>query len=207
MNVFLIGWLDLLCADIYLVLVYNIQNINEKSFFLKFFYISHLSGGLFIISGWIYLLSEKLLLLSIELSSHWWNIPSQLWPIFLLQVLDISSQRWAISLLYILDGELYLLSEVIYILNGWIYFLITWLYLQLWTLQQYIFFLFFLVVWFYLYFYLKVRIIHWPQRKWPWLQLKLEVGMNHYIIPNNGIPKSTSSVFPQSEGFITQYTP
>ena len=66
MNVFLIGWLDLLRAGIYLVLVYNIQNINEK----VFFYISHLSGGLFIISGWIYLLSEKLHILSVELSSH-----------------------------------------------------------------------------------------------------------------------------------------
>ena len=29
----------------------------------------------------------------------------------------------------------------------------------------------------------------------------------HYIILNNGILKSNSSVFPRSEGYITQYTP
>ena len=29
----------------------------------------------------------------------------------------------------------------------------------------------------------------------------------HYIIPNNGILKSNSSIFPRSEGYITQYTP
>ena len=29
----------------------------------------------------------------------------------------------------------------------------------------------------------------------------------HYIILNNGILKSNSTIFPQSEGYITQYTP
>ena len=29
----------------------------------------------------------------------------------------------------------------------------------------------------------------------------------HYIILNNGILKSNALVFPQSEGFISQYTP
>ena len=29
----------------------------------------------------------------------------------------------------------------------------------------------------------------------------------HYIILNNGILKSNSSIFPRSEGYITQYTP
>ena len=29
----------------------------------------------------------------------------------------------------------------------------------------------------------------------------------HYIIPNNGILKSNCSIFPWSEGYITQYTP
>ena len=29
----------------------------------------------------------------------------------------------------------------------------------------------------------------------------------HYIIPNNGILKTNSSIFPRSEGYITQYTP
>ena len=29
----------------------------------------------------------------------------------------------------------------------------------------------------------------------------------HYIILNNGIPKSNSSIFPRSKGYITQYTP
>ena len=29
----------------------------------------------------------------------------------------------------------------------------------------------------------------------------------HYIIINNGILKSNSSIFPRSEGYITQYTP
>ena len=31
--------------------------------------------------------------------------------------------------------------------------------------------------------------------------------MDHYIILNNGILKSNSSIFPRSEGYITQYTP
>ena len=31
--------------------------------------------------------------------------------------------------------------------------------------------------------------------------------MIHYIIHNNGILKSNSSIFPWSEGYITQYTP
>ena len=29
----------------------------------------------------------------------------------------------------------------------------------------------------------------------------------HYIILNNGILKSNTSIFPHSEGYITQYTP
>ena len=29
----------------------------------------------------------------------------------------------------------------------------------------------------------------------------------HYILLNNGILKSNSSIFPRSEGYITQYTP
>ena len=33
------------------------------------------------------------------------------------------------------------------------------------------------------------------------------VYISHYIIHNNGILKSNSSVFPQSEGYILQYTP
>ena len=30
---------------------------------------------------------------------------------------------------------------------------------------------------------------------------------NHFIILNDGILKSNSSIFPRSEGYITQYTP
>ena len=30
---------------------------------------------------------------------------------------------------------------------------------------------------------------------------------SHYIILNNGILKSNSSIFPRSQGYITQYTP
>ena len=31
--------------------------------------------------------------------------------------------------------------------------------------------------------------------------------LGHYIILNNGILKSNSSIIPRSEGYITQYTP
>ena len=40
-----------------------------------------------------------------------------------------------------------------------------------------------------------------------WAQVKRTLLYRHYIIPNNGILKSNSSIFPQSEGYITQYTP
>ena len=33
------------------------------------------------------------------------------------------------------------------------------------------------------------------------------LGLGHYIILNNGILKLYSSIFPRSEGYITQYTP
>ena len=36
---------------------------------------------------------------------------------------------------------------------------------------------------------------------------KLLYSSVHYIILNNGILKSNSSVFPWSEGYISQYTP
>ena len=35
----------------------------------------------------------------------------------------------------------------------------------------------------------------------------LQLNMVHYIILKNGILKSNSSIFPRSEGYITQYTP
>ena len=38
--------------------------------------------------------------------------------------------------------------------------------------------------------------------EWPGL-----AHINHYIILNNGILKSNSSLFPRSEGYISQYTP
>ena len=37
--------------------------------------------------------------------------------------------------------------------------------------------------------------------------LKSTVCTLHYIFLNNGILKLNSSIFPQSEGYITQYTP
>ena len=33
------------------------------------------------------------------------------------------------------------------------------------------------------------------------------VSKKHYIILNNGILKSNSTIYPRSEGYITQYTP
>ena len=35
----------------------------------------------------------------------------------------------------------------------------------------------------------------------------LKFNLFHYIILNNGILKSNSTIFPRSKGFITQYTP
>ena len=35
----------------------------------------------------------------------------------------------------------------------------------------------------------------------------LSGNIRHYIILNNGILRSNTSVFPQSEGYISQYTP
>ena len=35
----------------------------------------------------------------------------------------------------------------------------------------------------------------------------VKLNIKQYIILNNGILKSNSSLFPQSEGYITQYTP
>ena len=37
--------------------------------------------------------------------------------------------------------------------------------------------------------------------------MQLKYSTVHYIILNNGILKSNSTIFPWSKGFITQYTP
>ena len=37
--------------------------------------------------------------------------------------------------------------------------------------------------------------------------LNMSEKIVHYIILNNGILKSNSSVFPRSDGYISQYTP
>ena len=48
---------------------------------------------------------------------------------------------------------------------------------------------------------------HQPSKSYSFVCNALHCNILHYIILNNEILKSNSSIFPQSEGYITQYTP